>query len=217
MAGLDTVRSKLSTLFRSMAARKLALIVLVLSAASSGCGPRPAAAESETEPNGIVDRSIPIQDALREFQRSVPRVDSLSWAARDRNALVADFMRALERGDSTRLAQLFISKAEFAWIYFPTSIYMRGPYELPPEIAWLLTVADSDKGFTRLINRLGGRSLGHTGVDCRREERDSRHTYWRDCFVEYRRPLGQRVKGRLFGSIMERDGKYKFLSYANDF
>lgn len=200
-----------------MQARGLVLAVLALGTASSGCGLQPAAAEVERESHGIVDRSMPIQDALREFQRNVRRVDTLSYAARDRNALVADFIHALERDDSTRLVQLFISKAEFAWLYFPTSLYMHKPYELPPEIAWLLTVADSEKGFKRLTDRLGGRQLAYAGVDCQRQERDSRHTYWRDCFIKYSHPAEGRVQRRLFGSIMERDGKYKFLSYANDF
>jgi hypothetical protein len=200
-----------------MQARGFVLAVLVLNATSSGCGPQPASAEVEREPKGVIDRSMPVQAALREFQKSVRRVDTLSHATGDRNALVADFMRALERGDSTRLVQLFISKAEFAWLYFPASIYMKQPYELPPEIAWLLTAADSEKGFKRLTDRLGGRQLAYAGVDCQREDRDSRHTYWRDCFVKYSHPAQGRVQRRLFGSIMERDGKHKFLSYANDF
>ena len=94
---------------------------------------------------------------------------------------------------------------------------MRRPYELPPEIAWLLTAADSDKGFRRMTARLGGSSLRYTGVDCEREERDSRHTYWRDCFVNYTHPGEGQVRRRLFGSIIERDGRHKFLSNANDF
>ena len=200
-----------------MASRDLALIVLVLSVTTSGCRPRPAAADSEREPSAIVDRSIPIQDALREFQGSVGRVDTLSHAARDRDALVADFVDALERNDSTRLVQLFISKAEFAWLYFPTSIYTQKQYELTPEIAWLLTVADSEKGFKRLTDRLGGRQLAYAGVDCQRQERDGRHMYWRDCFMKYTHPGEGEVLRRLFGSIIGRDGKYKFLSYANDF
>jgi hypothetical protein len=208
--------SKVSFLYRQCGS---AMLVVFLNAAMSGCETRAASAEAKNNAaaGGIIDRSMPIEDALRQFQRDIPRVDSLAWAARSRDALVADFMRALERGDSTRLVQLFISKREFAWLYFPTSLYMSKPYELPPEIAWLLTVADSEKGFKRLTRRLGGRALHYSGVDCERRETDSRHAYWRDCFVSYSHPGEGRVRRRLFGSIMERDGRYKFLSYANDF
>jgi hypothetical protein len=194
------------------------MLVVFLNAAMSGCETRAASAEAKNNAaGGIIDRSMPIEDALRQFQRDIPRVDSLAWAAGSRDALVADFMRALERGDSVRLVQLFISQREFAWVYFPTSIYMSKPYELPPEIAWLLTVADSEKGFKRLLRRLGGRPLRYSAVECERRESDSRHSYWRDCFVRYTHPTEGAVRRRLFGSIIERDGRHKFLSYANDF
>ncbi|HEU4748739.1 MAG TPA: hypothetical protein VFS56_09585, partial [Gemmatimonadaceae bacterium] len=92
------------------------------------------------------------------------------------------------------------------------------PYELPPEIAWLLSDQGSRKGSTRLTRRLGGKPLGFRGYECGNPVTESKNRFWRGCRVTYIDPArGVPVTKALFGTIMERDGRYKFLSYANDF
>lgn len=165
-----------------------------------------------------IDSILPPEDALRRFQSGLPRVTALTTAASSRDDLVARFVTAVEQDDSPALERLVVSKAEYAFLYFPGSAYMRKPYELPPDIAWLLADQNSRKGFTRLRRRLGGKRLELRGYDCTAPVVESGSRFWRSCHLTYIEQNTQReVTRRLFGPIIERGGAYKFLTYANDF
>lgn len=166
----------------------------------------------------VVDSILPSGEALRRFQASLTPVTALSGSIASRDTLVARFMSAIESGDTATLKGLLVSKAEYAFLYFPTSTYVRKPYELPPEIAWLLNEHNNLKGFARLARRLGGKSLGFRGHECGEAVTESENRFWRSCRVTYVDPAtGLAVTRALFGSIIERAGHYKFLSYSNDF
>jgi len=166
----------------------------------------------------VVDSVVPVAEALARFQSGLPRVSKLEPAARSRDELVENFIAALESGDSARLAELQVSRAEYAFLYYPTSIYARKPYELPPDIAWLLSEQNSRKGRHRIVRRLGGNPLGFRGYECGPAAKEGENRFWRSCQVEYVDPAaGVPVRKRLFGSIIEREGSFKLLSYANDF
>jgi hypothetical protein len=161
---------------------------------------------------------LPVAEALERFQRGLPRVSRLEDAAPSRDDLVRHFMAALESGDSAGLARLHVSRAEYAFLYYPTSVYTRKPYELSPDIAWLLSEQNSRKGRDRIIRRLAGKRLTLRGYECGPAVREGKNRFWRSCRVEYTDPtVGQRVTKRLFGPIIEREGSYKLLSYSNDF
>ena len=166
----------------------------------------------------IIDSILPAGETLRRFQSTLTPVSELSASIRSRDALVARFMSAIESGDSAALKRLLVSKDEYAFLYFPTSTYTRKPYELPPDIAWLLSEQNNLKGFVRLTRRLGGKSLGFRGYECGDPVTESENRFWRACRITYVDPTtGLHVTRALFGAIMERAGNYKFLSYANDF
>ena len=166
----------------------------------------------------VIDSSLPSGEALRRFQSALPRVSALSGGARSRDELVNRFVAAVESGDSAALDRLAVSKAEYAFLYFPGSLYTRKPYELPPDIAWLLSDQNSRKGFIRLARRLGGKPLNFRSYECTDAETEAENRFWRTCQVSYvDATSGLEVKKRLFGAIIERSGSYKFLSYANDF
>jgi hypothetical protein len=42
------------------------------------------------------------------------------------------------------------------------------------------------------------------------------NTLWDECVLRFRGAVGDTVNRRLFGSIIERRGRYKLVSYAND-
>lgn len=166
----------------------------------------------------VVDSVLRVADALERFQRGLPRVSKLEGAARTRDELVSYFMAALERADRAALARLHVSRAEYAFLYYPTSVYTRKPYELPADIAWLLSEQNSQKGHDRIIRRLGGKRLGLRRYECDPAVREGKNQFWRSCLVEYTDPMvGKPVRKRLFGPIIERAGSYKLLSYSNDF
>lgn len=167
---------------------------------------------------GVVDSILPAGEALRRFQSDLLRVTELGGSASSRDALVQHFVRALENADTAALRRLHVSKAEYAFVYFPTSAYTRKPYELPPDIAWMLSEQNSAKGFTRISRRLGGKNLHFRGYDCAPAVTEGENRFWRSCHVSYVDPVtGHPVTKQLFGAMMQHGPGYKFLSYANDF
>lgn len=137
---------------------------------------------------------------------------------RSRDELVARFVRAVQARNAAALDSLVVSKAEYAFLYFPSSVYSHKPYELPPDIAWLLSDQNSRKGLVRVTRRLGGSKLGFQGYQCSDAITEGENRFWRSCQLTYIDPTTRRpIERKLFGAIIERDKRYKFLSYANDF
>lgn len=210
--GLDELRTKLS---------RTISIAAVAAFAAAGCD-RAAEAGRPTQASPMagmkIDTILPPGEALRRFQAELTPVTELEEAPRGRDALVSRFIEALERADTAVLEKLVLSKAEYGFLYFPASVYSRKPYELPPDIAWLLNEQNGQKGATRLLRRLGGHALHFGGYTCGSSVSEQENIFWRDCQVKYLDPGSSRpVARKLFGTIMERGGRFKFLSYANDF
>jgi hypothetical protein len=173
---------------------------------------------AQASPATKIDSALPPGEALRRFQSELPSVTALTAAASSRDHLVARFVTAMEKRDTAVLARLALSQPEYAYLYFPSSIYMRKPYELPPDIAWLLNSQNSQKGFTRVTRRLAGKPLGFRGYECSAPVVEGDNRFWKTCRVTYVDPGTEKtITRRLFGAIIERAGAYKFLSYANDF
>jgi len=169
-------------------------------------------------PGSTVDSILPIEESLRRFREGLAVVTELGTAAPSRDSLVNLVIGLLERNDSSGLAATLITRAEYAYLYYPTSVYATKPYELAPDIAWLLSVENSQKGGIRLIQRLGGRSLEVTGYRCGDALTEGVNRIWRDCAVSFTDPgSSTAVTRRLFGAIIERNGRFKILSFANDF
>ncbi len=213
VGGLDKLRAKLD---------RTLLIAAVAALVAAGCdraaeaGGRPSQAVASAGTK--IDSILPPGEALRRFQSELPVVAEFADAARGRDDLVSEFMKALESADTAALAKRVVSKAEYAFLYFPSSVYSRKPYELAPDIAWLLSDQNSRKGAKRLFQRLGGRDLRFNSYACGTPVREQDNVFWRDCEIRYVDPASSLpVKRELFGAIMQRGDRYKFLSYANDF
>jgi hypothetical protein len=199
-------------------------LVILCTLTAFGCD-RPAQARQNAVSDTVqassplkVDSIMPTAVALERFQSELPPVTGLSAAVRSRDELVSRFVGAVETADAATLDSLLVSKAEYAFLYYPSSVYSRKPYQLPPGIAWLLSEQNSTKGLTRVTRRLGGKRLDFRGYECSAVETEGENRFWRTCLVSYLDPTsGQPVTKKLFGAIMERAGRYKFLSYVNDF
>lgn len=163
------------------------------------------------------DVLLPMPEMIRRFQAPLPRVDVPGdGSAASRDALVDAFIAAVEDSSAARLRSLRLDIAEFAWLYYPGSRYVARPYELPPGTLWLLVDQNGLKGETRLLRYFGGRPLDIEGYSCEDEpRREAQNTFWEQCRITIRDADGARTM-RLFGSIMERSGRYKFVSFAND-
>jgi hypothetical protein len=213
VGGLDKLRAKLD---------RTILIAAVAALVAAGCdraaeaGGRPPRATPA--PGMKIDSLLPPGEALRRFQSELAVVTELHDGAPGRDQLVSKFVNALERADTAALENLVLSKAEYGFLYFPSSVYSRKPYELAPDIAWLLNEQNSRKGATRMLRRLSSRDLNFGGYTCANPVSEQENVFWRDCQVRYLDPASSKpVTRKLFGTIMRRGDRYKFLSYANDF
>lgn len=127
-------------------------------------------------------------------------------------------MSAVQSKDASKLASLAVTPAEYAWLIYPTSEHVTGPMAQAPQLAWYMLSNTSDVGQHRLLDRLGAVDLKVTGSACAPTPvRQGENRIWHDCVVIRAGDDGREVRQRLFGSIIERDGRWKVLSFANGF
>lgn len=203
-----------------MTLRAAALAVLSAIACSDGqTSVRSAEGElpASVIPAGKVDSILPPAEALQRFLAGFPPTDKLKGGAPTSDELVRRLLDALETRDTAALSAMVVSQSEYGFLYYPTSVYARKPYELAPDVAWMLNSASSTKGAGRLLQRLGGKRLDMTEIHCDREHTEGQNHFRQQCHVGYRGGEGKEERRRLFSAIMERDGQAKFLGYAGDF
>lgn len=191
-------------------------IVAVITAAALAV--RAVTTKAEPQPATVVDSAVPIEVAVSRFRETIPEPAPVSLeGASSRDALVADFLEALERNDAATLNRLLISRAEFAYLYFPSSIYMNRPYQQDPGLVWFMMVNNSERSLRRVLSRDGGRPLGFRGYRCPETPLiQGENRIWRDCVLLGTRD-GAPIERRLFGAIIERNQQAKFLTYASDY
>ncbi|MGE0552859.1 MAG: hypothetical protein AB7R55_05470 [Gemmatimonadales bacterium] len=161
-----------------------------------------------------VDSILPIEEQVRRFRATVAEHPTRLRGAPSRSALVLRFVEALERRDTLALASLLLDKAEFAYLYYPWTPYTRPPYRQDPALVWFRMSAISERGLTRLLARDAGTPLGVTGHRCDPEpNRMGPNRVWTNCVVTIARTRPR----QLFGSIIERDGRFKFLTYDTEY
>ena len=111
-----------------------------------------------------------------------------------------------------------IHAREFADLYYVDSPYSRAPYRQSPALAWRMIQNPSSAGLTQMLTRFGGRKLEYISHKCDPTvEHEGSTTRYAGCLVIAREPDGTTVTRRYFGSIMERGGQFKFLSYSNQY
>jgi hypothetical protein len=123
----------------------------------------------------------------------------------------------VEQRDTVAVRAMVLSRAEFAYLYYPHSPYMRDPHGQMAGLVWLFTQVNSAKGITRVFDRFSNGPVSYRSHRCSaRPQHQGPNRLWEDCVV--RLGLGPGAhEVRLFGSIIERDAQLKFVSYANDF
>lgn len=192
----------------------------VAAAAGRGAGDSGAAvaAPSPGVPPALpVDSALPPEEALRRFRAGLPAATRLEGGAPTRDSLVGLFVRAVESRDAALVNRLIVSRAEFAHLYYPTSPLREPPYELDPQMMWYQLRVQSEKGISRLFERLGARPLGAVGHRCPAPPRaEGENRVWEGCVLLRRTAAGDTVGERLFGSIVARAGRFKFVGYGND-
>ena len=175
-----------------------------------------AGAEAKPSQGGAVDSVVSRDTAMARFQRNLPSVTSLTGGAPSRDLLVHRFVTALESRDSVALRSLLLDQSEFGRLYFPTTSQGRPPYNLTPQLMWFMIEGQTSNGYRKLLQRRSGKPLRVLGYQCDGQaRREGENTVWGPCVVLRQAETGDTLAERLFGQILERGGRYKFLSYAN--
>lgn len=166
----------------------------------------------------VVDSLLPIEEEIRRFRIGVPEVPTkLTGGERSRDALVKQWVGAIESRDSVALEGMLMTAAEYITFYYPESPYTRPPYRQEPALRWFLISSSSSQGLTRVWQRHAGSPLGYSGYSCAAQpEVLGNNRIWHDCVLRLRETGGERQL-RLFGPIIEREGRFKFLSHSSDY
>ena len=175
---------------------------------------------NRTAPGYVVDSILPVEEQIRRFQESVggKGVTELTNGTRSREALIARFRRALASSDTVALLSMLVTPREFIDLVYPESQYTRPPYRQSPALVWQQIQSSSDAGLSRLLARMGGVRIRGERERCEQTpETFGGNTVYSHCTLAVRQPDGSTKPMRLFGPVMERGGRFKLLSYANDF
>lgn len=174
---------------------------------------------NRSTPGYVIDSILPVEDELGRFRTAIggEAVGKLSNGSSSREALTQRFMSAVQHNDSTELRRMVLAPREFADLVYPESPYTHPPYRQSPAIVWYQIQNGSVTGLTRLLRRLGGQALSYVDSKCdKKPDRQGRNAIWTNCTVRVS-AAGETSRHRLFGSIIERDGTFKIVSYRNEF
>jgi hypothetical protein len=189
----------------------MTVAIVLVAAASAACDRTPSARASN-----VVDSVIPRDEALRRFRVGLPEVDSLSDGAATRDELVHRFVQAVEARDTSALVSMLMTKAEYAWLYYPTTPQGLPPYDLSPSLYWFMIEERSAQGLGHLMQERAGQSLRVTGYRCDPGfSQEGENKVYGPCLLRRFQARGDTASERLFGPILERGGRFKFVSYAN--
>ena len=168
-------------------------------------------------PGYVVDSARSPKQQLARFRSGVPAVAALAGGAPSPDSLVALVATHVNRHDVKALASLAVSRAEFAWLVYPELPIARAPYRQPPDAAWMLLAAESRSGMARLVQHFQGVPLYVRGHACGGSEHHGALEALTNCRVKIHGTDGRVADQQLFGAIVGIGGRYKVLSFGNDF
>ena len=171
--------------------------------------------DSVVASGGVVDSILPVAELLQRFQTGLTRTDTLRHASPSPEALVERLARALAAQDTAELNAMALDRAEFAFLYYPGSSMSLPPYEAPPALLWGQILAASDDGAGKLLARLGGRRVSAHALRCPPPTVEGANRLIERCTVRLDASGTRALEGNLFGTILTRDGRSKFISLAN--
>jgi hypothetical protein len=187
-----------------------------LRAAAEDADASPAIATERPAP-AVVDSALPMDEALRRFQAATeePRPTRLTGGAPSLDALFRALLAAYAARDAEALDRLAVSRAEFAWLYYPDSPYPLAPYELSPDFVWFLVEERGARGVGRAVERFGGRRVEYRSHECPGHPREEGGgLLWGPCLVRLTVD-GTDDQVRLANAILERDGRFKLIGFDN--
>jgi hypothetical protein len=173
--------------------------------------------DSLVKAGGQVDSILPITEHLRRFRATLAeQPDTLRHAAPSREAVAARWLAAMTARDTQALRHLALDRAEFAYLYYPGTALSEPPYSMPAELLWSQMYMSSEDGARAALRTLAGRRATMVSFRCpespRREGANSLH---QNCLVVLRVDGRTLPETRVFGTIIERDGRFKLVGLSS--
>ncbi|WKW12768.1 hypothetical protein Strain138_002077 [Pseudogemmatithrix spongiicola] len=203
----------------SLRFRVLLLVAIAVTAVSACDRGTPGAATVQEYPPGyVVDSALPIDTLLARFRATLPDTPStLVGGEVSPERLTRALLGAISAQDTATIRRLVLNRSEFGWLYYPHTRYTRRPYELGPDLLWIQVNENSEKGIVRLLRRYGGSRLRFEALACPDSATvEGPNTITGPCTVTFAAADSAARTLQIFGSIIARDGRHKFVSYANE-
>jgi hypothetical protein len=191
--------------------RSLVLCSVTLLAAA--CTPRDEA--SPRHPEQVVDSVIPREEALRRFREGLPEVPRFEGGAPSRDALLRAVAAGIAAHDTAALQALTVSRAEFAWLYYPTARQGLPPYDLAPALYWFTIDSRNHRALGHLLEG-STPGLRFVSADCgTAATTEGANQVWGPCTFSLAPAAGGAVKVRYLSLVVEREGTWKVLQYSD--
>lgn len=166
---------------------------------------------------GVVDSVLPMPEQLNRFRSTITdQPDTLRHASASVDDLVKRLSAAIAANDTAQLNAMLLDRAEFAWLYYPGSKMSLPPYEAPPQLLWGQLMATSEEGAQSLLKKFGSKPFNVTGINCPKPPvAEGKNLLHEGCLLKVTSAGAVPGEAAYFGTIIERDKRFKFVSYAS--
>ena len=179
------------------------------------CSPDGKTSTVREEPVTQVATTPAPEDQLAIFTANLDeRPTLLRGGASSLNALAERFVRGVQERDTAGIRSIHVSKAEFAYLVYPTHPQALPPYSLPPEVVWMMTESSSAKALDKIVAMGIRQGASIQSVVCEGVTSQGKNRVHSGCVaIAQESSRGEEIRIPL-GPIIERDGRFKFASFA---
>jgi hypothetical protein len=132
-------------------------------------------------------------------------------------AVAEEVLGALARRDRAHLDALAMTEHEFRTVVWPMLPSSRPQVGLPADYVWQDLHARSTAHLLKTVEGVGGRAFDLVGVQFLGDTTDyDRFRVHRDSVLYVRTGSGETQRIRVFGSMIEYEGRFKIFSYVVD-
>jgi len=164
----------------------------------------------------VVDSVVAPDVALARFRAGLTEPAGLTGGAPTRDSLFALALAALTARDTAAIRDLTLTRAEFAWLYYPTNPQAAPPYDLDPQLMWFLLLGNSENGLREALSTYRGRPLRYRDGRCEGDSSvQGANALWGPCWLGFNEVGGNKREDRLLGLVIRRAGRYKIVSWSN--
>ncbi len=149
-----------------------------------------------------------------------PNTLQLENGASSREELIENILTAFALNDTAALQKILITQEEFDLILFPElGMHYPAANDTRPEtkrFLWENQFARSVKGLEKALKTLGGKTMEPLGIkhtDGKKEYRS--YTMYEGTVVRIRQEDGEEADLMALGSIVEKNGVYKLLTFRD--